>query len=165
MSFKTFLTNMQVMFIGFKDNNKILTEGQKIRLLFQKVQSPSLTQVKNSLQVSYDLDKAGEGTYDVLANSMAAKAASLPDHAPNRQASSVDRHPMPGWPQQVESRVPTEISSLDSTRTSGAYLTMSRRQFWTRESASTSTPRRVLVAIPKRARLVPSKSIRTVYPR
>jgi hypothetical protein len=27
---------------------------------------------------------------------MAAKAASLPDHAPNRQASGVERHPTPG---------------------------------------------------------------------
>jgi hypothetical protein len=50
----------------------------------------------NALQVSYDLDKAGEVTYDFLDNSMAAEAASLPDHAPNRQASGVDRHPMPG---------------------------------------------------------------------
>ena len=58
MSFKKFLTNMQAMFTGFKDNSKILTDTQKIWLLFQKVQSPSLTQVKNALQVSYDLDKA-----------------------------------------------------------------------------------------------------------
>jgi hypothetical protein len=71
-----------------------------MRLLFQKVQSPSLTQVKNALQVSYDLNKAaGEVTYNFLANSMAAEAAeaaSLPDHAPNRQARDVDRHPTHG---------------------------------------------------------------------
>jgi hypothetical protein len=59
MSFKKFLTNMQAMFTGFEDNDKLLIDAQKIRLLFQKVQSPSLTQVKNALQVSYDLDKAG----------------------------------------------------------------------------------------------------------
>jgi hypothetical protein len=96
MSFKTFLTNMQAMFTGFKDNDELLTDAQKIRLLFQKVQSPSLTQVKNALQVSYDLDKAGEVTHDFLANSMAAEAASLLGHAPNRQASGVDRHLTPG---------------------------------------------------------------------
>ncbi len=96
MSFEKFLTNMQAMFTGFEDNDELLTDAQKIRLLFQKVQSPSLTQVKNALQVPYDLDKAGEVTYDFLANSMAAEAASLPDHAPNRQASGVDRHPTPG---------------------------------------------------------------------
>jgi hypothetical protein len=95
MSFKKFLTNMQAIFTGYEDNDKILTDTQKIWLLCQKVQSPSLTQVKNALQVSHDLDKAGEVTYDFLANSMAAKAASLPDHAPNCQASGVDRHPAP----------------------------------------------------------------------
>jgi hypothetical protein len=88
ISFEKFLTNMQAMFTGFEDNEELLTDTQKIWLLFQKVQSLSLTQVKNALQLSYDLDK--------LANSMAAEAASLPDHAPNRQASGVDRHPMPG---------------------------------------------------------------------
>jgi hypothetical protein len=96
MSFEKFLTNMQTMFTGFEDNNELLTDAQKIRLLFQKLQSPSLTQVKNALQVSCDLDKAGEVIYDFLANSMAAEAASLPDHAPTRQASGVDRHPTPG---------------------------------------------------------------------
>jgi hypothetical protein len=97
MSFKKFLTNMQAMFTGFEDKGKLLTDAQKIWLLFQKVQSPSLTPVKYALQVSYDLDKAGEVTYDFLVNSMSAKAASLPDHAPNRQASGVDRHPLPGF--------------------------------------------------------------------
>jgi hypothetical protein len=96
MSFEMFITNMQAMFTGFEDNDELLTDAQKIRLLFQKVQSPSLTQVKNALQVSYDLDKAGEVTYNFLANSMAAEAASLPDHAHNRQASGLDRHPTPG---------------------------------------------------------------------
>jgi hypothetical protein len=97
MPFEKFLTNMQAMSTGFEDNNELLTDAQKIRLLFQKVQSPSLTQVKNALQVSYDLDKAGEVTYDfLLANSMAAETASPPDHAPNRQASGVDRHPVIG---------------------------------------------------------------------
>jgi hypothetical protein len=76
MSFETFLTNMQAMFTGFVDNGELLTVAQKIRLLFQKVHSPSLTQVKNALQVSYNLDKAGEVIYDFLANSMVAETAS-----------------------------------------------------------------------------------------
>jgi hypothetical protein len=49
MSFEKFLNNTQAMFTGFEDNNKVLTDAQKIRLLFQKVQSPSLTQVKKAL--------------------------------------------------------------------------------------------------------------------
>ena len=49
MPFEKFLTNLQSMFTGFADNEEVLTDGQKIRLLFEKVQSPSLTQVKSSL--------------------------------------------------------------------------------------------------------------------
>jgi hypothetical protein len=90
MSFEKFLTNMQAVFTGFDDNDEILTEAQKIRLLFQKVQSPSLTQVKNALQVSYALDQDQVITFDFIANSMAAEAANLPEHAPNRQASSLE---------------------------------------------------------------------------
>ena len=38
MSFEKFLTNMQSMFTGFDDSGETLTNGQKIRLLFGKVQ-------------------------------------------------------------------------------------------------------------------------------
>jgi hypothetical protein len=41
MSFEKFPTNMQAMFTVFEDNDELLTDAQKIRLLFQKVQSPS----------------------------------------------------------------------------------------------------------------------------
>ncbi len=50
----------------------------------------ALTQVKNALKVSYDLDTGGQDvTFDFIANSMSAEAASLPEHVPNRQASGV----------------------------------------------------------------------------
>ena len=55
MSFKKFLTNMQTMFTGFYENGEILNNLQNIRLLFQKIQNPILTQIKASLQVYYDL--------------------------------------------------------------------------------------------------------------
>jgi hypothetical protein len=90
MSFEKFLTNMQTMFTGFADNEEILTDAQKIRLLFEKVQSTSLQQVKSSLQVSYDLDQTGDVTFDFIANSMAAEAASLTDYSQARQASEMD---------------------------------------------------------------------------
>jgi len=90
MPFEKFLTNLQSMFTGFADNEEVLTDGQKIRLLFEKVQSPSLTQVKSSLQISYDLDQTGDVTFDFIANSMAAEAASVPDMASNRQVSEID---------------------------------------------------------------------------
>jgi hypothetical protein len=90
MSFEKFLTNMQAMFTGFNDNGEFMDEPQKIRLLFQKVQSPALTQVKNALQVQYDLDRDENVTFDFIANSLAKEAASLPEFNPNRQASAVD---------------------------------------------------------------------------
>jgi hypothetical protein len=90
MSFEKFLTNMQAMFTGFADNEEILTDAQKIRLLFEKVQCPSLNQVKSSLQVSYDLDQAGDVTFDFIANSMAAEAASLPEYSQARNTSEID---------------------------------------------------------------------------
>jgi hypothetical protein len=80
---------MQAMFTGFDDNGEILNDTQKIRLLFQKVQSPILTQVKNVLQVSYDLNTDKIVTFDFIANSLAKEAASLPEHTPNRQASDL----------------------------------------------------------------------------
>jgi 4-hydroxyphenylpyruvate dioxygenase-like putative hemolysin len=83
VSFKKFLTNMQAMFTGLKDNDEILTDAEKISLLFQKVQSPGLTQVKNAFKGSYDLDTGGQDvSFDFIANSMSAEAASLPEHVP-----------------------------------------------------------------------------------
>ena len=46
---------MQTMFTGFYENGEILNNLQNIRLLFQKIQNPILTQIKASLQVYYDL--------------------------------------------------------------------------------------------------------------
>jgi hypothetical protein len=92
LSFEKFLTSMQAMFTGFQDNEEIMTDPMKIRLLFQKVQHPKLEVVKSALKVQSDMDVAGTVTYDFIANSMAAEAARLPEHTPNRQASGVDTH-------------------------------------------------------------------------
>ena len=48
-----------------------------ICLLFWKVQNPILTQIKASLQVSYDLNQANTVTYDFISNSRAADSTSL----------------------------------------------------------------------------------------
>jgi hypothetical protein len=88
MTFEKFLTNMQSMFTGFADNGEVLSDAQKIRLLFGKVQSPNLIQVKNALQVSYDLNHE-EVSYDFIANSLAAEAAKSPDTS-NRNAGAVN---------------------------------------------------------------------------
>ena len=87
MLFEKFLTNMQSMFTGFEDNEEVLAEQQKVRLLFKKVQGPSFTQIKSSLQVSYDLDQTGDMKYEFIANSLAAEAANQPKYAQVRQAS------------------------------------------------------------------------------
>ena len=71
---------MQTVFIWFSENGEILNDSQKIRLIFQKVQNPILTQIKGSIQVSYDLDQSNTVTYDFIAKSLAAEAASLGDH-------------------------------------------------------------------------------------
>ena len=73
---------MQTMFTGFSGNEEILNYSQKIRLLFQKVNNPILTQIKASLQVSYDLDQANTVTYEFISNSLVAEVSSIGDHNP-----------------------------------------------------------------------------------
>ena len=62
MSFEKFLTNMHTMFTGFYENVEILNDSNNIRLLFQKVQNLIMTQVKVSLQVSYNMYQANTVT-------------------------------------------------------------------------------------------------------
>ena len=66
---------MQTMFTVFSDNGEIPNDSHNIRLIFQKVQKPILTQIKESLQVSYDMDQANTVTYDLISNILAAEAA------------------------------------------------------------------------------------------
>ena len=87
MLFKKFLTNMQTMFKRFSENGDILNDSQKIRLLFQKVQNLILTQIKASLQVSYDIYQANTVTYYFINNRKAAGAASLGYHSPQGVAN------------------------------------------------------------------------------
>ena len=82
MSFEKFLTNMQTMFTGFSNNVEILNDLQKIWLIFQKFQNPILTQIKESLQVSYDMDQANTVNHKFISNSLAAEAASIGYHNP-----------------------------------------------------------------------------------
>ena len=57
MPFEKFLAIMQTMFIGLSQNGEILNDLQKICLISQNVQNPILTQIKASLQFSYDMDQ------------------------------------------------------------------------------------------------------------
>jgi hypothetical protein len=92
MSFEKFLTNMQVMFTGYKDNSEILTEEVQIRLLFEKVQCPILKNLKDLMVLQSNLDTAGGPTltYNFIANQFSAYVASETDQTPKRQASGVE---------------------------------------------------------------------------
>jgi hypothetical protein len=90
LSFDKFLTSMQRMFQGFYDAGEAYLEPQKIRVLFEKIQSPALQVAKSALMVSRDLDVAGTVTYDFIANSLSVQATGqAPDHATNRNTSGV----------------------------------------------------------------------------
>ena len=65
------------MYTGFEDNNDLLIEAQKILLLFQKVHIPSLTQVNNAIQLSYNLDREKYFLFDFIVNSMEAEVSNL----------------------------------------------------------------------------------------
>ena len=70
MSSEKFLKIIQIILTGFSENGEIFNDSQRIRLLFQNVQNPILTETKASLQVSYDLDQANTLTYDFISNSL-----------------------------------------------------------------------------------------------
>jgi hypothetical protein len=92
LSFEKFLTSMQKMFQGFYDAGEEYLEPQKIRVLFEKIQSPALQMAKSSLMVAHDLDTAGTVTYDFIANSLSVQATGqAPDHATNRNTSALGR--------------------------------------------------------------------------
>ena len=89
MTFEKFLTQMQAMFAGFESMGEVMTDAQKIRLLFAKVNCPTLTHVKNALQVNVNLDEDDKVTYDFIANSFSAAAGGSAEPS-NRQASGVE---------------------------------------------------------------------------
>jgi hypothetical protein len=155
MSFEKFLTNMQAMFTGFEDNDEILTDAQKIRLLFQKVQSPALTQVKNALKVSYDLDTGGQDvTFDFIANSMSAEASSLPEHVPNRQASGV------GSSQGSQGSAPESgVKGPDGVIFTGFYKNFNRLS--DEDKQAIFDERKRLGIVPKKSRRSKASSVRT----
>jgi hypothetical protein len=154
MSFEKFLTSMQAMFTGFEDNDEILTNAQKIRLLFQKVQSPNLTQVKSALKVQSDLDVGGlTVTYDFIANSLAAEAASLPDYVPNRQASGLDSHGGKG------SSPESGVKGPDGTIFTGYYKNWN--SISDDDKHAVYEERKRLGVVPKKARRSKPSSIKT----
>jgi hypothetical protein len=92
MKLETFLTSMELMFESFAKHEEVLTEAQKIRLLFDKIQHPLLEGMKNSLQIAYNLSTDDSVSYTFIVNSFSAEVAGLPDFAPaQRSVSGVGR--------------------------------------------------------------------------
>jgi hypothetical protein len=90
-SSEKFLASTQAAFAGFEDTGEVLTNVQKTRLLFQRIQSPSLAQVKSVLKAQLGLDVGAMTiTRDFVPNSLAAEAASSPDCIANCQASGLE---------------------------------------------------------------------------
>jgi hypothetical protein len=89
MSFERFITNMNLMFVAYAENEEVISEDQKIRLLFEKINHPSLEAVKSSLQVAENLDQTGAVNYEFIVNSISAEVANLSDFVPNRNTSGV----------------------------------------------------------------------------
>ena len=77
------------MFTGLSENGDIPNDSQKICLLIQKFKNLILTQIKESLQVSYDMYQANTVTYEFVSSSLAAEAAILGDHT-HQVVSSVN---------------------------------------------------------------------------
>jgi hypothetical protein len=91
MLFEKFLASMQAVFTGFSKKKEMLNDAQQIRILFAKVQNPSLQQVKNALQVLHDFDRGGTHvTFDFVANNLAAEAAGPPCHVLNCKARGLE---------------------------------------------------------------------------
>jgi hypothetical protein len=146
MSFDKFLTNMQKMFTGFEDNEEFLSDGQKVRLLFQKVQAPNLNQVKSALQVSYDLDTNDDVTYDFIANSLAVEATSMVNFASTRNTSGIETS---------GSAPATGIKGSDGTIFTGFYKNFS--QLSDDDKQAIFDERKRLNIVPKKGRGTPSR--------
>jgi hypothetical protein len=98
MSFEKFITNMNLMFVAHAENEEVMSEDQKIRLLFKKTSHPSLETVKSLLQVAENLDQTGAVNYEFIVNSISAEVANLSDFVPNRNTSGVGTQGTGGAP-------------------------------------------------------------------
>jgi hypothetical protein len=118
VSFEKFIANVNLMFVAHAESEEVMSEDQKIRLLFEKITHPSLETVKSLPQVAENLDQTGAVNHEFIVNSISAEAANLSDFVPNR-ATLVALEP-----KELEGRLRMESLALtarcsrDSTRTS-----------------------------------------------
>jgi hypothetical protein len=98
MSFEKFIANMNLMFVAHAENEEVMSEDQKICLLFEKITHPSLETAKTALQVAENLDQRGAVNYEFIVDSISAGVASLSDFVPNRNTSGVGTQGTGGAP-------------------------------------------------------------------
>ena len=90
LPFSTFLDKLQKMFNIFEEENKVITEPAKVRMLIQKVQHPQLQTAVDTLKVHASIDRL---TFTVCANHLSAQVSELPDPQVSRKVSAASSNP------------------------------------------------------------------------
>jgi hypothetical protein len=88
LKLESFLTTMEAMFESFATHDEGLTNAQKVRMLFDKIQHPALESVKHSLQIAYQLSKDGSVDYTFIVQSFATEVAGFPEFTPAQRSVS-----------------------------------------------------------------------------
>ena len=83
MPFSAFLDKMQKMFNIFEEENEVISEQAKVRMLLKKVEHPQLQDAVGALRVRASMDGI---TFTECANHLSAQVSELPD---NQSASKI----------------------------------------------------------------------------
>ena len=87
MQFSSFLAKMQTMFNIFEEENEIMSEQAKVRILLKKVEHPELRSAINALRIRATMDGM---TFTECANHLSGMVAELPDYQSARKISATD---------------------------------------------------------------------------
>ena len=87
LQFATFLDKLQKMFNIYEEENEMMTEQAKARMLLKKVQHPQLVNAVEVLQIRAGMDGV---TFTECANHLSLKVLELPDYQVNRKVSATD---------------------------------------------------------------------------
>ena len=84
LSFSAFLDNMQKVFNTFEEEDEIISEQAKVRMLLKKVEHPQLQDAFGALRVRASIDRL---TFTECANHLSAQVSELPDNQSARRIS------------------------------------------------------------------------------
>ena len=85
MAFSSFLDKMQKMFNIFEEENEVISEQAKVRMLLKKVEHPQLQDAINALRVRATMQGI---TFTECANHLSAQVSELPDYQSSRKVSA-----------------------------------------------------------------------------